>query len=73
LAWARDAAASGKDDALSICFLTAGAAWDQQMNIVGAPRLHLRLACEPKPQGQIAWRLNHIHRRRVGADYFTAC
>jgi putative CocE/NonD family hydrolase len=47
-----------QDDALSVCFDSGPLA--QQMDILGAPRLRLRLACD-KPQGQIAVRLNHIH------------
>lgn len=46
------------DDALSRSFDSPPL--DQDMNIVGAPRLVLHLACD-KPQGQIAVRLNHVH------------
>ena len=46
------------DDALSSTFDTPPLSSD--MDIVGAPRLTLTLACD-KPQGQIAVRLNHIH------------
>jgi len=46
------------DDALSRSYDTELLAED--MDIVGAPRLTLHLACD-KPQGQIAVRLNHVH------------
>lgn len=46
------------DDALSGTFTSAPLTAD--MDLVGAARLTLRLACD-KPQGQIAVRLNHIH------------
>ncbi len=46
------------DDALSATFTSA--ALDADMDLVGAPRITLSLACD-KPQGQIAVRLNHIH------------
>ncbi|MAY85979.1 MAG: peptidase S15 [Pseudooceanicola sp.] len=46
------------DDAFSACFDSAPAAHD--MDIVGAPRIRLRLSAD-RPQGQIAVRLNHIH------------
>ncbi len=46
------------DDALSVTFDTGPLA--QDMSIVGAPRLTLRLSCDT-PQGQIAVRLNHVH------------
>ena len=46
------------DDALSATFDTAPL--DQDMDIVGAPRLTLRLSSN-HPQGQIAVRLNHVH------------
>ena len=46
------------DDALSCVFDSAPL--DQDMDIVGAPRLTLRLSCD-RPQGQIAVRLNHVH------------
>ncbi|EEE37998.1 X-Pro dipeptidyl-peptidase family protein [Rhodobacteraceae bacterium KLH11] len=46
------------DDALSACFDSAPL--DQDMDIVGAPRLRLRLGSD-KAQAQIAVRLNHVH------------
>lgn len=46
------------DDALSTTFTSAPLGAD--MDLVGAPRLTLTLACD-KPQGQIAVRLNHVH------------
>jgi len=46
------------DDALSSIYTSAPLTGD--MNIVGAPRVTLTLACD-KPQAQIAVRLNHIH------------
>ena len=47
-----------RDDALSLCFDSVPA--EEAMDIVGAPRLRLRLSSD-KPQAQIAVRLNHIH------------
>ena len=46
------------DDALSSTFTSAPLSTD--MDIVGAARMTLSLACD-QPQGQIAVRLNHIH------------
>jgi putative CocE/NonD family hydrolase len=46
------------DDALSACFTSAEL--DQDCDIVGAPKLALRLQAD-KPAAQIAVRLNHIH------------
>ncbi|TMV07809.1 CocE/NonD family hydrolase [Ruegeria sediminis] len=46
------------DDALSVCF--DGAPLAENLDIVGAPRLRLRLSAD-KPQAQIAVRLNHLH------------
>jgi putative CocE/NonD family hydrolase len=46
------------DDALSTCFDSAPL--DRHMDILGAPRITLRLSSD-RPQGQIAVRLNHIH------------
>ena len=46
------------DDALSSCFDSAPLASD--MDILGAPRITLRLASD-RPQAQIAVRLNHVH------------
>ena len=46
------------DDALSACFTSAEL--DQDYDIVGAPKLALRLQAD-KPAAQIAVRLNHIH------------
>ncbi|CUJ85454.1 Cocaine esterase [Ruegeria denitrificans] len=46
------------DDALSACF--DGAALAEDLDIVGAPRIRLRLSVD-KPQAQIAVRLNHLH------------
>jgi putative CocE/NonD family hydrolase len=46
------------DDALSACF--DGAPLAEDMDIVGAPRVRLRLSAD-KPQAQIAVRLNHVH------------
>ena len=46
------------DDALSACFDSEPLA--TQMDIVGAPRITLKLAAD-QAQGQIAVRLNHIH------------
>ena len=46
------------DDALSATFTSAVLTSD--MDLVGAPRVTLSLACD-RPQGQIAVRLNHIH------------
>ncbi len=46
------------DDALSACF--DGMPLSKNTDIVGAPRLRLRLRAD-KPQAQIAVRLNHIH------------
>ncbi len=46
------------DDALSAVFTSAEL--DADMDLVGAPRVTLALACD-QPQGQIAVRLNHIH------------
>jgi putative CocE/NonD family hydrolase len=46
------------DDALSLCFDTAPL--EVATDIVGAPRLRLRLSAD-QPQAQIAVRLNHIH------------
>ncbi|MGC1502771.1 MAG: CocE/NonD family hydrolase [Sulfitobacter sp.] len=46
------------DDALSTTFNSA--ALDQDMDIVGAPRVTLTLTSD-QPQAQIAVRLNHIH------------
>ncbi|TDE36754.1 CocE/NonD family hydrolase [Antarcticimicrobium sediminis] len=46
------------DDALSACFDTTPLAAD--MDIVGAPVLHLRLRAD-RPQAQIAVRLTHVH------------
>ncbi|NVK96495.1 CocE/NonD family hydrolase [Ruegeria pomeroyi] len=45
------------DDALSVCFDSAPL--PQRTDIVGAPRLRLRLRAD-KPQAQIAVRLNHV-------------
>ncbi|MCE8509490.1 CocE/NonD family hydrolase [Ruegeria pomeroyi] len=45
------------DDALSVTFDSAPL--PQRMDIVGAPRLRLRLSAD-KPQAQIAVRLNHV-------------
>ena len=45
------------DDALSLCF--DGAPLAQDLDIVGEPRLRLRLSAD-QAQGQIAVRLNHI-------------
>ena len=47
-----------EDDALSACFDSAPLEADT--DIVGAPRLRLRLSAD-KPQAQIAVRLNHVH------------
>ncbi|AXI47514.1 peptidase S15 [Sulfitobacter sp. SK012] len=47
-----------EDDALSSCFDSAPLAAD--MDIVGAPRLNLRLSAD-RPQAQIAVRLCHLH------------
>ncbi len=47
-----------QDDALSCCFDSPPL--ESAMDIVGAPRLTLRLASD-RPQAQIAVRLNHIH------------
>lgn len=46
------------DDARSACFDTGPLA--QDMDVVGAPRLHLALSAD-KPQAQIAVRVNHVH------------
>ncbi|WP_170325853.1 CocE/NonD family hydrolase [Ruegeria arenilitoris] len=46
------------DDALSACF--DGAPLAEDMDIVGAPRVRLRLSAD-RPQAQIAVRLNHVH------------
>ncbi|MBO9411164.1 MULTISPECIES: CocE/NonD family hydrolase [unclassified Ruegeria] len=46
------------DDALSACF--DGAVLSDDLDIVGAPRLRLRVSAD-KPQAQIAVRLNHVH------------
>lgn len=46
------------DDALSTTF--DGATLEQDMDIVGAPRVTLRITSD-QPQAQIAVRLNHIH------------
>ncbi|KUJ76999.1 peptidase S15 [Ruegeria marisrubri] len=46
------------DDALSACF--DGAPLAEELDIVGAPRLRLRVSSD-KPQAQIAVRLNHMH------------
>ncbi|MAM26085.1 MAG: peptidase S15 [Rhodobacteraceae bacterium] len=46
------------DDALSSCFDSAPLTSD--MDILGAPRITLRLASD-RPQAQIAVRLNHLH------------
>ncbi len=46
------------DDALSACFDSAPLPRD--MDILGAPRLRLRLSSD-RPQAQIAVRLNHVH------------
>ncbi|MEH6520895.1 CocE/NonD family hydrolase [Sulfitobacter sp.] len=46
------------DDALSRTFTSAPL--DADMDLVGAPRLRLKLSSD-KPQAQIAVRLNHIH------------
>ncbi|MGR3615663.1 MAG: CocE/NonD family hydrolase [Paracoccaceae bacterium] len=46
------------DDALSACFDSPPL--DQDMSILGAPRLKLTLNAD-RPQAQIAVRLNHIH------------
>ena len=46
------------DDAFSACF--TGTPLQDDLEIVGAPKLRLKLACD-KPQGQICVRLNHIH------------
>ncbi len=46
------------DDALSACF--DGAPLEADMDIVGAPKIRLRLSAD-KPQAQIAVRLNHLH------------
>ncbi len=46
------------DDALSACF--DGSALSEDLDIVGAPRVRLRLSAD-KPQAQIAVRLNHVH------------
>ena len=46
------------DDALSACF--DGSPLPKDLNIVGAPRIRLRLSAD-KPQAQIAVRLNHVH------------
>jgi putative CocE/NonD family hydrolase len=46
------------DDALSSTFTSAPL--DADMDLVGAPRLRLKLSSD-KPQAQIAVRLNHIH------------
>ncbi|MDX2484722.1 MAG: CocE/NonD family hydrolase [Pseudodonghicola sp.] len=46
------------DDALSACFDSAPLAAD--LDIVGAPVLHLRLRAD-RPQAQIAVRLTHVH------------
>ena len=46
------------DDAFSACFTSEPL--QEQMDIVGAPKLQLRLSSD-KPASQIAVRLNHIH------------
>jgi predicted acyl esterase len=46
------------DDARSVCFDTGPLA--QDMDVVGAPRLHLVLSAD-RPQAQIAVRVNHVH------------
>ncbi|MBE1283080.1 MAG: CocE/NonD family hydrolase [Rhodobacteraceae bacterium] len=46
------------DDALSACFDSAPL--ETSMEIVGAPKIHLRLSAD-RPQAQIAVRLNHVH------------
>ncbi|MFY2825783.1 CocE/NonD family hydrolase [Ruegeria sp. MALMAid1280] len=46
------------DDALSACF--DGAPLAENMDIVGAPRIRLRLSADRR-QAQIAVRLNHVH------------
>lgn len=46
------------DDAMSACYTSAPL--EQDMDIVGAPRITLRLSSD-KPAAQIAVRLNHVH------------
>ena len=46
------------DDSLSACF--DGLPLEEDLDIVGAPRLRLQLSSD-KPQAQIAVRLNHVH------------
>ncbi len=47
-----------RDDALSACF--DGAPLEQDLNIVGAPRVRLKVSAD-KPHAQLAVRLNHVH------------